>query len=772
MKSILVIILVFNIFIVNAQNAILSGRVSDSENTPIDFFNALLFTVNDTTFITGNVFSDGYFQFQSLEIQKYLLKISSIGFEDYWQTVTLERDGLTELPPIVFQTQVLDEIIVTARRPTILTKADKTIVNVEGSILSHAINGLDMLQKTPGLIVDGRGGIRVAGIGSPIFYIDGRQVRSSEEIQMMNPQNIRSIEIITNPSAAYDAEGQAVVRINTIKRTDQYSLRIGGDYTQSRRGSGRLFTESVLSVGKLTTTLQYTYSKNNGKTFEDNYSELPTGTMEYHANSLSTSENHSYRVSTDWMLSERHSVQLQSDGFFSTGQNKRKQLTEFSEDSSNNFNTHSDQNSQSKQINGTINYNFKIDTLGQTFSVVADYTYRKRNTYQTFYNVIVGNEESTPFLNQNDNSPLSEIYSIKSDYHKPFNKMLTLDAGIKFYNIKSDNRIDLSGSTNIKQHNKTDERNFSAYTSMFANINDKLVFRLGLRGENTIRNAENNGINYFNSSKFYLFPNTMVNYRYSDDLTGGLSYSARISRPSMSDLDPSLILDSLLNRKGNPDLKSTLVHSIQLSFKFFNSLSLRGGYSHIIHPIYFLSYKDETNPQMTNIRIENGDNTRSFFGTLSFDKEFMKWWSFSLFGSVATNYYPYFDENNLSRNNNKPFYSLGIWNTFNLPWGISLDTGLNYSRGSDGSIIHGANSNFYASLQKSFLNRALLCTLSVNDIFGKSITHQQSVLRGRNLNVYDGDNQYVKLSISYKIGKSAYRYSSKSSIQEERRRIQ
>lgn len=769
-RCLLLILFSFSFGTVAAQNT-LSGKVLDNVNKPADYFTVKLLSPKDSTLIIGRTFYNGVFSFDKLIEQKYILRISSLGYVDYSQLVDVKKEARNDLSTINLQMKSLKEITVVGHRPTIVSKADRSIVNVEGSILGNAINGMDMLQKTPGLIKDAQGGLSVTGKGTPIFYIDGKQVHSIDEVKMLNPKNIKSIEIIDNPSAAYDADGHAVVSINTIKRTDNYSLRLGGDYTQSRCSSGGVFGDGVLRTGKFSSTLYYAFSRNKNKFIENDKSNLYSGIMQNYNTDLSYSSENSFRYSTEVDFSKKHTLQFQTNGYFSNIKDEQNQYVEFSDVSLASFNSYSLVKSFPYQINATVNYNFKIDTLGQALKIVVDFCKRQQDSKQTFYNVIIGEEDKIPFLNKNDNRSSAIIKSVKADYAKPFRDAFRLETGLKYYGIISDTHTDLLGSTILLQHNRTEEQNFAGYLSLSSNLTKKLELRVGIRAENMIRNAQNDGQIYVDTTQFNFFPSTSVDYKYSDNLTVGLSYSERILRPLMQYMDPSLIVDSLLNRKGNPTLKSTMIQSFQVSLKFFNSLSLRGGYRYLNDPIYFQVYKDDVKPQVTDVRIVNGTNTHSYFVTVAYDKNLFKWWSISLFGSICTNSYPYSD-NGVAKNNDSPLPNLNIGNTFNLPWGVTFDTGFTYSgNGSSAAIYQKSYSNLFCSLQKSFLKDALSCTLSANDILHSSITHQQSVLNGRNFNVFDSDSRYVNISITYKFGKSNYQYKSKSANEEERQRI-
>jgi hypothetical protein len=750
----------------------LSGKIVDAENKPVDYFNMVLSVPGDSSVITSAAFTNGTFTFKNLTAKKYVLKITSFGFAALKQTIEVNGNN-TVLPTIVLQPITMKEVTVTARRPTIQSKADRTIVSVEGSILANALNGNDMLQKTPGLIRDPNGELIVAGKGAPKYYIDGKEVYSMNEVKILNPQNIKSIEIIDNPSAAYDAEGHAVVLIHTLKQMDHYLLRVGGDFTQSRESSGSGFAEGTLKTGIVTTNLYLDHSINNKKTFENNYSELPSNnTMDTHAYNIFNDLENSYRLSLNIDITKSQTLILQSNGYSDNSMGIRNQLSNFTSLAMSDFNTHMNESGKSWQCNSTINYNYKIDTLGQNLKVIADYTIGNNQNTNKFYNQLVGEENNTPFWNDNQSNGMPAIYSIKGDYAKPLGKKTTLEAGLKYYWIKSDNVTNLTGSTNLYQHYVTVEQNLAAYASLTVKLTEKLEFRAGMRVEQTLRKARKDDVAYMDTTQLGLFPSALINYTYSDNFSAGISYSKRISRPSFSALDPSLYVDSLTNRKGNPNLQSTDIHSVQLSFKLFSILSLRAGYNYSIHPIYILVYKDNLQPQLTDVRFVNGDNIGRFTASVSFNKQLFNWWSTTVYGAFFTNSYPYYDENNIKRNNDTPGKNVTFQNSISLPKKFVFDIGYQYNgKGSSSCIYYEPYWNLYCSLQRSFFHQALTCTFTANDLFNQMITHQHSVLSGQNLNVFDQDDRTVGISIKYQIGKSKYNYSSKSENSEERQRL-
>jgi iron complex outermembrane recepter protein len=759
--------------VVSRSENVLTGKVVDPDNQPVSQFNLVLISPSDSSTISSTSFTDGIYTLKDIQPNEYIIKITSFGYAALKKTVKT-RSGVTSLPTLVLQPNCIKEITVVAQQPTIRSTADRIIINVENSILSNALNGTDMLQKTPGLIRDTSGELIVAGKGIPKYYIDGKEVHSLNEVRILNPKNIQSLEIIDNPSAVYDADGHAVILINTLNRADQYLLRLGGDFTQSRKGSVSEFIEGALKTGKITTSLYVDHSTTNNKTFEDNYSVISdNNNLETHAESISFDSETSYRLSVDIDITKNQSLIFQSNGFYTdVSKINRNQLSYFSNLAFDNFNTHVEKFIKSWQTNNTISYNFKIDSLGQNIKLIADYTIGNKENTNNFYNQIVGAENNPLFWNKNYNNGKPVIYSIKADYTKPFSKIMILDVGTKYYWIKGNDITDMTGSTNLYQHYLTDEQNLSAYASLNMKLDDKIEFRVGLRGEKTFRKIQKDYVIFSDANQFGLFPSASINYFSSDAFSTGISYSKRISRPSFSALDPSIYVDSLTNRKGNPNLISTDIHSFQLSCKLFSSFSFRIGYSYLIHPIYFMVYKDELQPQLTNVRFVNGDNVGRYTASLTFNKQLFTWWSTTLSGFFYASSYLYVDDNNVKQNNNTPGKNITLQNSIKLPAKILFEIGYQYIGDASWTTSYNkAYSNLYFSLQRSFLHESLTCTLNTNDLFNKLTSRQHSVLSGHNFNIFDADDTYFGLSIKYQIGRSKYKYSSKSESTDERERI-
>jgi len=200
-----------------AQAQTISGRVVDNQNQPVPFANILTMD-KDSAFINGTVSDEeGRFQIPFSEKNAFV-KVSYIGFHDL---IIAIHAGKFDLGDIMLRedTQLLDEVVVRGNLPKTHIKGEAMITNISGSLLEKAGTAIDVLAKVPGLTLEGEN-INVFGRGTPQIYINGREVRDATELNQLTSDNIRSVEVITNPGVRYDKTVRAVVRIQTKKAAD------------------------------------------------------------------------------------------------------------------------------------------------------------------------------------------------------------------------------------------------------------------------------------------------------------------------------------------------------------------------------------------------------------------------------------------------------------------------------------------------------------------------------------------------------------------------
>ncbi len=749
----------------------LKGKVFNRNNIPIEYFTAKLLYPSDSSTISLKTFSNGFFEFEKVMEQKYILKITSLGYADCFQTIEVKKNK-NILSNIYLTEKMLNTVTVTAKKPIIITKADRIVVRVEGSILGDSKDGLEMLRRAPGLRDDGIGNVTVAGKESTIFYINGRRVTALDEVKNLNPNLVKSIEIIDNPLAVYDAEGQAVVLIQTKKQYDAYSVQVEGVINQSKRSTEWGNIETVFSGKGFSTDLFYDFTRNANWGEEQNSTSIASNNISIKGISNSEDYTHSFNFKSDFEINKKQSISLQLDGYYSNGDAIRNNSTEFTDPQHSDFTTHINSWGKYWKINGILNYSYNIDTLGQKLEVISDFSYGNSNYGTNFFNKKEGESSTNYYWNTTHNNNFPFVYSVKVDYTKPLNKSINVDLGLKYYSVISDSRTDLTGSTSLLQQFVTKEQNLAGYVNCNILFSKKLSLSAGVRIENISRKTIKNQVNYMDTVQLGLFPSAQLNYNISTGYSVGISYSKHIRRPSFSALDPSIYRDSLFTRYGNPDLQSTDLHTIQLSLKFANDLNLRLSYNYMLHPFHSISYSDINNPILSKFEFINQANASRWMGTVIYNKSILKNWSINFTGTAYTNTFFYTDYDGKVRNNNTPSFMIDFGTTANLPFKVIFDGGVKYyGGGSSSSIVASPDYNVFFSLKRKFMKDALNCTISVNDLFYTTSTKQQSVLYGRNINRFDWNRRYVELSIKYKFGKSSFDKKIQAASAEERSRL-
>lgn len=197
----------------------LTGRVINSEQQPVVFANVIVMGA-DSAFIAGSI-SDEEGRFRlSLAGNAALVKISYIGYEDL--VLPVPGEGQRDMENVLLRedTHLLGEVVVKGDLPKTRMKGDAMVTTVAGSLLEKAGTAVDVLSKVPGVTLKDED-LNVFGRGTPKIYINGREMRDPSELTQLTSDNIRSVEVITNPGVRYDKTVKAVIRVQTKKRTDE-----------------------------------------------------------------------------------------------------------------------------------------------------------------------------------------------------------------------------------------------------------------------------------------------------------------------------------------------------------------------------------------------------------------------------------------------------------------------------------------------------------------------------------------------------------------------
>jgi iron complex outermembrane receptor protein len=475
----------------------------------------------------------------------------------------------------------LKEVIVTGRKPLVTRKSDRYIINVENSYLANGNSGLDVLKKSPGIWVDQNGVIRIkGGQGVAVMINDVIQRMSAEELaeylRSLKSEDISKIEVITNPQAEYEASGSGGIVHIVLKKAKKegYSGFVGTQYRQ--QGSKPYF----LTGGSIDYKVKswylfggYSYSFNIKKISERTDMLYPNK-KEYHnyANRVDYLGQQRIRFGLGVDLSRNQFIDIQNVVTPANLTNKFNGDIEYN--TGGQITTGMSQTAKYRNydyVNSTFNYLFRLDSMGSKFTIIADYNlnHKKETNYiEERYNDVL------PDTSYSTRAPFAtDIFSVQSDLVKTINARSSLRTGIKYVTMKRDNELIRRES----QRYIYNEQLLMGYATMERSFK-KTSVKAGLRAEWTV--SEGNVITpdaSFDRRYLSLFPSfsMMRKLKSTGEDALFLSYSRRIQRPAMSELNPArLLFSSYTALIGDPNLLPQYTHSIEAGYNFLNGYSI------------------------------------------------------------------------------------------------------------------------------------------------------------------------------------------------------
>ena len=637
-----------------SQTASLSGAILDGRKQPVSFATVLLLNSADSSLAKSAVAdASGTYSLAGIRAGSYKLALTAVGF-DRWTSapISLSDNQMITLPTTTLAeaSQSLGMVTVAARKPLVEVQPDKMVLNVQASLTSAGSSALDVLQKAPGVLLDPNDNIILKGKNGVRVFINGRPSPLSPTdlaayLRTLQASDIETIEIITQPSARFDAQGNAGILNIRLKKNQNFgtngSAALGvaqGHYYPKYNGSLSLNnrTEKV--------NLFATYSLRQGRdwSYINFYRQQAGQFYDQKGETRSQSASHNARAGADWFLSRYSTVGVLVDGSLrnansgtlvqtpigTIGQSATSLLI-------------ADNRNISHRINGNANLNYRFaDTSGHELTIDADMGQFQSNgnTYQP-----------NRYLNPVTNELLSErnyrmgtrttiaLRTLKADY----SQRLTggkLSAGFKLSSIRTDNGFNFFDVLDGFDQLNTNRTNQFVYTekvnalySSFEKKQGKWKGQLGLRLEHTRSDGQLSSAvaqadghvarNYLN-----LFPSAGLTYNYNPNNTFSLTYSRRIDRPTYQSLNPfESKLDELTYSKGNAFLRPQYSNTVQLSHTYKYKLTTSLNYTFISD--YFTEITDTTEHNRNFITTRNLASQQVISLDVSYPFSLTKWWN-------------------------------------------------------------------------------------------------------------------------------------------------
>ncbi|HEY0066634.1 MAG TPA: TonB-dependent receptor, partial [Flavisolibacter sp.] len=776
-----------------AQQGALSGQVADGKGAPLAYATVALLKAEDTT-LASSVISgkDGKFSLPAPQQGRYLLRFTAIGF-------TEQTTGIFEVTGAGFSrdfgaitmkedAKAMREVSVTALRPTIVQKADRMIVNVEGSAMVAGSNAYDVLAKAPGVFIDPDGNIQLNGRPGVTVMLDGKLTYLSAAdlrnlLQSMSAENIKNIEIITNPSSRFDAEGTSgILNINLKKNTRQGmngSVNTGYTYNGKQHGysggatinhkSGRWNSFAILDMsrrvsGREATFTRIFYGTQNTTYFDqvatgNNYSQvLP-----------------SLRVGTDYSLNDRHSIggmvnytAVKGESDFLTDTylgNAPKQPNEFIDADNYAISTF-------KNLTTNLHYVGKLDTLGSQFSTDLDYvkiTNRRESDFFNHYTDLGTNQTTRDFLYTFIPSGY-DIHSGKIDLVKMIGKG-KMETGLKASKVVSDNdsRFFFNNNGLVPDPKRTNHFNYreniyAAYLNYGNSLSKRVEFQAGLRVENTVSTGESYTTGQVNTRNYLdFFPSLFVQQKVSDNYGINYSYSRRLTRPNYGSLNPfRFYRDPYTWEQGNPQLRPQYTHFFSISQNIKKTYNITMSYQlnrDVMAELPILDVDSATTIYTTG-NVDDGHNA-----SLSAVAPFRITKGWDTYNTLVLSYNKLtINVNGMDIVNDRATYYVQSNHTFLLPLDFRMEMNVWYrGKAASGLYIVDPMWRMDIGFKKSFFKKKVDFSITGNDLF-KGVRYRFATDINGNVNDFDQYFRWRSVGVSLR-----YNFSKGQKVDTKRR---
>ena len=588
-----------------------------------EFINILLVATRDSSVVKLELSDEtGHFAFTDVPAAEYLIRTSGIGYDAQDHPAFMLDDGAQlRLPSydIGGGSTMLETVEVIARKPLLEQRAGVLVVNVDQAITGQGGSVIDLLRKVPGVVIAGNR-VMMAGKSGLTILIDGRPTKYMDIqslLRDMPADNIKSIEVISQPGADYDAEGAGgvinlVLKKNSLLGTNG-EVYLGGGYgEEAKYRAGFSLTHQS---GKINLTGGASYNRRSYIDALDLVRRFEDRTYDQRNVNVGLPNNYAVRTGIDYDISERQRAGVNVSYNWGqsnyTGTNETELFDPQTGRLLQAFTTNTEMIRPQSGFNGDAFYRIKLDTSGQEVNVDASYNYFDRNGRFSLVTTGDGN-----FPDRQNLEPSSaSIISGQVDYKKPIGRLL-LRAGTKASRAQLDNELaarlrengELVTDVNLSNRFLYDENITAAYTSLAWEKGD-FSANVGLRYEATKMEGYNETVDSFNRREFsQLFPSVSFSAPAFGPVGVAVAYSYRIERPDYYTLNPFVsYLDPLTFKKGNPFLRPELVHSGQLSLTYRKQ------------PFFNLSY-DYTRDVIADVTEQDNNSGVAFENTVNLDK--------------------------------------------------------------------------------------------------------------------------------------------------------
>ena len=696
----------------------ITGQVLGENDTPLEYVNVVIY--RDSTFVTGTITDkSGNFTVTTDNSGHLTATISLIGYDS--QSVAIPSSGDAVTVHLAPSSVELGEVVVKAARPATALKGNALVTSVEGSSLAIAGTANDVLARVP-MVIYNEGSPEVFGKGTPEIYINGRKVNDLTELKQLSSHDIKNVEVVTNPGAAYSAEVKSVIKIRTKPpkgdgwsgtfRSDngfQHDFRTGNSVEMKYRTAGlEIFANYGWWYGHnytdrtddmTTTTQSGKYLQKIRTTWKERYNDM------------------NGKIGFSWLINEHHNI----GAYYRSGWNRHSVTgttpTEVWQDGSLTELIDTKMDSQSNGLplhSANLYYNGSVGKLGIDFN--ADYMWTKQR--QDSHN------NETAELGTDRLVITSSVNRIRMSAEKLVLSYPIwhgeIEVGEEYADTRSSNLFSANIADISDADNRVDESNMATFlyvSQQFGTFN----IGIGLRYEHVKFAYYEIGKLREDQSKRYnnLFPSLSMSTRLGK-VNMGLNYAGKTVRPGYGQLDGTVsYINRLTYETGNPYLRPTKIHTVEYMAQWKN-LYMQLSYSYLKDGVYHITEPFGHSGEATLIKTANLDH-RHEFSAFAGGQFTVGAWQPRVNAGVMKQWLT-LPVNGRPTKMNTPGFMIQWQNSIHLPLDIWLNVDAQVMTPSWDNNIRMTNTPWYvnAKIYKGFFNDSFSITLEAKDLFDTS----------------------------------------------------
>ncbi|GAB2563623.1 TonB-dependent receptor domain-containing protein [Spirosoma areae] len=650
----------------------LTGSVLEATNSPASFAVVKLLRAGDSTLVTGTIANEaGQYTFTNIAEGRYYLQASLVGMTSAKSQAVAVKAGqsvIMEPLTLVAAGQLLNGVEVRAKRALVEQQVDKTVLNVAADATAQGKTAYELLQQAPGVVIDPNDNIRMAGKQGVNVFIDGKPTNLSAAdlanlLRATPAASIDKVELITNPSARFDAQGGAGI-INLRFRRDK-SLGINGNVSAGYGQSDHHRANAALDLNYRTKRVNLFGNVAVSDNFQITNVRLDrrTGGSQFLQRGYDSDGTKAivYKAGVDYALTNQRTAAQQTIGFIVSGNASANRFGTFTTTSliiSQNrldssivnqaTNGTTDQPARNNRTNASLNYRYG-DTLGLELNMDADITRFQNTSPNRITSEYSDGSGQSLFRRQRrfDASTNITILTLKTDFVKEWKaRHLKLETGVKHTDVSTDNDLlaFIGAEPERADVNRTNRFTYreivnAAYASLNRTMG-KWSVQGGLRAEHANVNGRSTDllqqtIQRPDTAYLNLFPTAFVQYRATDNSQFGVTYGRRIGRPNYQDMNPFVYqIDPYTSQRGNPYLRPTYTHTLEASYTYKWASTLKLTYSRTQD---FTTDVIRQEGLATYQTVANVGRVDALNLSVSMPYQFTKWWSTYMYAGATWN---------------------------------------------------------------------------------------------------------------------------------------